>query len=401
MKVLLAAERYWPEVGAAPSRLANMAEGLSQRGCEVDVLTSLPNYPKGEIFPEYKGCVSKKETRNGVNVFRYWIYATVSHNPIARILNMFSFAFMIWAFAFKFNRIKGYDRIIIQTPTLVVAASAMILFKKLYRKTCLLNVSDIWPLTAVDMGAIREGSSSYKFLAMLERFLYRNADGVLGQSQEILDHIARFIPNKQLFLYRNLQYYDMSAQPKCKSNPLKVVFCGMLGVAQDVAGIVKNIPFKDLGVEFHIFGGGKQFEEINAWIANNPDGNVFAHGFVPKEEISKKLEEMDVSIVPLATRIRGAVPSKLYDTLPQGLPILFCGGGEGAQFISSRGVGLASEPGDYATLLKNIKSFSEMSLSEYENISKRCLEVSQKELNFERQLDETMEYLKDFSNKES
>ena len=42
-----------------------------------------------------------------------------------------------------------------------------------------------------------------------------------------------------------------------------------------------------------------------------------------------------------------------------------------------------------------------MSLSEYENISKRCLEVSQKELNFERQLDETMEYLKDFSNKES
>lgn len=193
----------------------------------------------------------------------------------------------------------------------------------------------------------------------------------------------------------------MSAQPKCKSNPLKVVFCGMLGVAQDVAGIVKNIPFKDLGVEFHIFGGGKQFEEINAWIANNPDGNVFAHGFVPKEEISKKLKEMDVSIVPLATRIRGAVPSKLYDTLPQGLPILFCGGGEGAQFISSRGVGLASEPGDYATLLKNIKSFSEMSLSEYENISKRCLEVSQKELNFERQLDETMEYLKDFSNKES
>ena len=128
---------------------------------------------------------------------------------------------------------------------------------------------------------------------------------------------------------------------------------------------------------------------------------MFAHGFVPKEEISKKLEEMDVSIVPLATRIRGAVPSKLYDTLPQGLPILFCGGGEGTQFISSRGVGLASEPGDYATLLKNIKSFSEMSLSEYENISKRCLEVSQKELNFERQLDETMEYLKDFSNKES
>ena len=50
MKILLVAERYWPEVGAAPSRLANMAEGLKAKGCEVDVLTSLPNYPKGEIF---------------------------------------------------------------------------------------------------------------------------------------------------------------------------------------------------------------------------------------------------------------------------------------------------------------------------------------------------------------
>ena len=50
MRILLVAERYYPEVGAAPSRLTNMAEGLRQQGAEVDVLTSLPNYPKGKIF---------------------------------------------------------------------------------------------------------------------------------------------------------------------------------------------------------------------------------------------------------------------------------------------------------------------------------------------------------------
>ena len=154
MRVLLVAERYWPEVGAAPSRLANMAEGLKGQGCEVDVLTSLPNYPKGKIFDGYRGCLSKHEVRNGVNVFRYWIYATVSRNAVARVLNMFSFAVMIWLFAFKYRRIKGYDCVIIQTPTLVVAASAMRLFKGLYGKRCVLNVSDIWPLTAFDMGAI-------------------------------------------------------------------------------------------------------------------------------------------------------------------------------------------------------------------------------------------------------
>lgn len=393
MKVLIVTERYWPEVGAAPSRLANMAEGMTKHGLEVDVLTSLPNYPKGEIFDGYKNCMSKTEVRNGVKLFRYWLYATVSRNPLARILNMFSFAVMIWLFMFRFNKIKSYDRVIIQTPTLVVAASAMLLFKKLFRKTCILNVSDIWPLTAVDMGAIKENSRSYKFLSMLERFLYRNSDGILGQSQEILDHIKGFKNKGQLFLYRNLQHYELSESYKAKNTALKVVFSGMLGVAQDVAGIVKNIPFKDLGVEFHIFGGGKQLEEIQNWISENPDGNVYAHGFIPKEEISKRLQEMDVSIVPLATRIRGAVPSKIYDTLPQGLPILFCGGGEGADFIGGNNLGLVSDPGDYDALQENIKTFSEMTSEEFEKIRTKCFEISKTQLNFEKQMKETISFL--------
>ena len=393
MKVLIVTERYWPEVGAAPSRLANMAEGMTKHGLEVDVLTSLPNYPKGEIFDGYKNCMSKTEVRNGVKLFRYWLYATVSRNPLARILNMFSFAVMIWLFMFKFNKIKSYDRVIIQTPTLVVAASAMLLFKKLYGKTVILNVSDIWPLTAVDMGAIKEGSKSFRFLSMLERFLYRNSDGILGQSQEILDHIKGFKNKGQLFLYRNLQHYELSESYKAKNTALKVVFSGMLGVAQDVAGIVKNIPFKDLGVEFHIFGGGKQLEEIQNWISENPDGNVYAHGFIPKEEISKRLQEMDVSIVPLATRIRGAVPSKIYDTLPQGLPILFCGGGEGADFIGGNNLGLVSDPGDYDALQENIKTFSEMTNEEFEKIRTKCFEISKTQLNFEKQMKETISFL--------
>ena len=393
MKVLIVTERYWPEVGAAPSRLANMAEGMTKHGLEVDVLTSLPNYPKGEIFDGYKNCMSKTEVRNGVKLFRYWLYATVSRNPLARILNMFSFAVMIWLFMFRFNKIKSYDRVIIQTPTLVVAASAMLLFKKLYGKTVILNVSDIWPLTAVDMGAIKEGSKSFRFLSMLERFLYRNSDGILGQSQEILDHIKGFKNKGNLFLYRNLQHYELSESYKAKNTALKVVFSGMLGVAQDVAGIVKNIPFKDLGVEFHIFGVGKQLEEIQNWISENPDGNVYAHGFIPKEEISKRLQEMDVSIVPLATRIRGAVPSKIYDTLPQGLPILFCGGGEGADFIGGNNLGLVSDPGDYDALQENIKTFSEMTNEEFEKIRTKCFEISKTQLNFEKQMKETISFL--------
>ena len=416
MKVLLVHDRYWPEVGAAPSRLANMAEGLNRLGCEVDVLTSLPNYPKGRIYDGYRGCVSKHEDHNGVSIFRYWLYATVSKNPIARFLNMFSFADMIWLFAFNCKRIRSYDFVILQTPTLVVATSALRLFKGLYGKKCVLNVSDIWPLTAVDMGAMRAGSWSWRYMAHLEKYLYKHADVVFGQSEEILNHVAQekmkiegrwnggesdtdevlnsalWKNDKTLFLYRNLPTTRMDVH-KVRNQKLKLVFSGMLGVAQDVAGIVKNVPWKELDVEFHIFGGGKQLEEIQNWIAGHSDAGVFAHGFVPKEEIASRLKEMDASIVPLATRIRGAFPSKLFDILPQGIPILFCGSGEPASFILDRELGYVSASSDYGGLIKNIIRMRDLTSEEYEGMSSRCVQIGREELDFEKQMKEAYIFL--------
>ena len=185
------------------------------------------------------------------------------------LLHRFSFAVMIWLFAFKWSRIRKYDFVIIQTPTLVVAKSAMVLFKGLYGKRCILNVSDIWPLTAVDMGAITKESRSYRFMEKLERYLYRKADGVFGQSEEILNHVAAKMntnltnstnrnkttdgtdmdpdsedvlgsemwkEDKRLFLYRNLQTYDLSSEGKKRGEPLRM---GWLRLPLSRLGIVQ------------------------------------------------------------------------------------------------------------------------------------------------------------------
>ena len=76
---------------------------------------------------------------------------------------MFSFAVAVWFFALKVRMIKKYDRIIIQSPPILVAYSAMILFKCLYRRTTILNVSDLWPASAVELGAVKEGSIFWQF----------------------------------------------------------------------------------------------------------------------------------------------------------------------------------------------------------------------------------------------
>lgn len=394
MKILIVAERFWPEVGAAPSRLMNMAEGMKKQGCEIDILTSLPNYPKGEIFDSYKKCISKHEEHNGLNIFRYWVYATVSHNPVARAVNMFSFAIIIWLFILKAKRIKKYDYVVIQTPTLVSAASAMLIFKKLFKKKCILNVSDIWPSTAVDMGVMQEGSRSHKFMLQLEKYLYKNSDAILGQSQEILDHISKQIPATPQLLYRNLQSHEIQEPHTSTHKPLKLVFSGMLGVAQDVLSIVKNVPFAELGVEFHIIGGGKQLQEIKQFVDEHPNCGIRLYGFLPKEQIAGLLKNFDVSLVPLVTHIRGAFPSKIYDIIPLGLPILFCGKGEPADFIEQNGLGYTSIPDDYESLIKNIEKICNLTDHEYKKLSQACIDFSKDHLDFDLQMQECISFIK-------
>lgn len=208
MKILIVTLYFYPEIGAASSRIGNLADGLSARGIDVHILAPLPNYPFGKVFDGYKGKVYCEELINGHRVFRYLTYNSVSKNPLLRAIAMISFAVMIWCFAWHRRLIKSYDLVIVQSPPLPVSYSAIKLFKGMFKKKVILNVSDLWPLSAVELGKMCEGSKIHRWFSHMERFIYNKADAIMGQSQEIIEHIKGFEPNKSFFLYRNLKPYD-------------------------------------------------------------------------------------------------------------------------------------------------------------------------------------------------
>ncbi len=393
MKVLVVSFYYEPELGAAPSRIANLAKGLKAAGVDVDVLTCMPNYPKGQIFDGYRGRFSMKEQIDGIDVYRYWTYATVSKNPFKRVLAMTAYAATMWAFAFKRKLVRSYDRVIVQSPPIMVSVSAMLLFKKLFGKNVVLNVSDLWPGSAVELGFVREGSISFKALSSFERFIYRNADSVMGQSQEIVEHVESMFPGKRTFLYRNLQPAGAAtAAVKQKSGQLKLVYAGLFGVAQGMLQLLKAVDFVALGVEMHLYGGGNQVEEIQEYIKNG-DKNIWYHGYVSKQQMNEELKKYNLSVIPLAAAIHGAVPSKIFDLLPAGIPILFSGNGEGARIVEECRFGLVSEYGDYKALEQNIRTFVDMPSDEYSAYSANCLEASRDAYSFSKQLERFIGFL--------
>ena len=64
----------------------------------------------------------------------------------------------MWAFAFKVKRIFSYDKVIIQSPLILVPLLAVIFRGCLFKKNAVLNVSDLCPLSAIGFGVIKEGS---------------------------------------------------------------------------------------------------------------------------------------------------------------------------------------------------------------------------------------------------
>lgn len=393
MKVLIVSFYYPPEIGAAPSRIFNMAKGLKQKGADVEVLTCLPNYPKGHIFEGYRGCLSRKEVADGILLHRYWTYATVSKNPIARLLGMFVFALDIWIYGLHIRKIRSYDRIIIQSPPLLVGFSATLLFRCLYGKKNILNVSDLWPLSAIELGAVKQGSLYHRGLSWMENFVYKKNSAIQGQSNEILKHIEAFGYHKPYFLYRNLQpVIHWDTKPIPKSVPFRIVYAGLLGIAQDILGIIENINFKDINAELHIFGGGNQFDAIQSYIKSHQCG-VVCHGYKTKEEVNQELGTFHASIVPLAVSIKGAVPSKIFDLLPHGIPMLFCGGGEGEVIIKEYQLGYVSQPRDYNKLKENIMAMEELSESDYQLLRSNCIKASKEVFSFDSQMGQYYQFL--------
>ena len=205
MKVLIVSPSFFPEIGAAASRIGYLADGLSERGAEVDVLVPLPNHPFAKIFEGYRDKIFCEEMIHGHKVFRCRTYNTVSKNPLKRAIAMVSFAMMLWSFGFRRALIKSYDFVIVQSPPLPVAYSAMKLFKGVFKRKVILNISDLWPLTAVELGAMRKTGMVYRMFSHMERSIYRKADAIMGQSEEIIECIKGLEPHKKYFLYRNLK----------------------------------------------------------------------------------------------------------------------------------------------------------------------------------------------------
>jgi len=385
-EILIISNYYPPEKGAAANRIEQLALKLHQNNYKVSVLCPLGNYPKGELFPEYKGKFSVTENLQNITVKRLWIYPSVSKNILKRTLSVLSFSSVLFFYLlFK----KTPHKVVVQSPPLLLSFVSVLVLS-LLRKKIILNVSDLWPLAAIELKALKKDSFSHQVSLFLERFIYSKATLIFGQSNEIITHIHSIFPEKKCYLYRNFPDHQVTEMDFTTNanEPIKLFYAGLLGVAQGVFELCQNIELQDLNVELHIFGDGAEKSQIEDFINQNPEKKIFFHGMLERNVLHEKLKSFDIALVPLKTRIYGSVPSKIFEYGALGFPILYFGGGEGEAIVSENNLGWVAEVGNFESLNSSLVEISKTGKESIETMKKQVFDCAEKNFNLDFQIKE-------------
>ena len=391
-EILIISNYYPPEKGAASNRIEQLALKLHQNNYKVSVICPLGNYPKGALFPEYKGKFSVTENRDNITVKRLWIYPSVSKNIVVRILSVLSFSMCLFFYLlFK----KTPKKVIVQSPPLLLSFISVFVLS-LKNKKIILNVSDLWPLAAIELKALKINSFSHKFSLFLERFIYKKATVIIGQSNEIITHIKSIFPDKKCYLYRNfpdhkIQNFELQL---IENQPIKIFYAGLLGIAQGVLELCEKINlrfFQDDKIELHIFGDGAEKSQIKALLSSEKGKNIFFHSMMERNDLHEKLKSFDIAIVPLKVRIYGSVPSKIFEYGALGFPILYFGGGEGERIVAENKMGWVAAVENYIDLNEKLKEISILSKLELFEMKKRIFLESKETFNLNLQIENLIE----------
>lgn len=388
-EILIISNYYPPEQGAAANRIEQLSLKLYQNNYKVSVICPLANYPKGEVFPAYKNRFFVSEILNSIQVVRLWIYPSISKNVFKRILSILSFSFLLF---FYLIVKKTPQKVIIQSPPLLLSFISVFILS-LKGKKIILNVSDLWPLAAVELAAIKTDSFSHKVSLFFEKYIYKNATIILGQSNEIINHIQSIIPNKTCYLYRNFPDHEIKKfdYKSIENEPIKLFYAGLLGVAQGVYEVCEKMNLENLNIEFHVFGDGAEKVQIENFIKNNPLKKIVFHGMLERSELISRLSSFDIALVPLKSKIYGSVPSKIFEYSALGIPILYFGGGEGETIVNGFELGWVADVSNFNELNRVLETISKLKKEEIQLLKQKVLNQSQVNFNLDIQIKSLIE----------
>jgi glycosyltransferase involved in cell wall biosynthesis len=323
---------FVPEIGAPSARVFEMAKRWVQKGHEVTVVTCFPNHPTGVIPDEYRGKWFLREMKDGIEVFRNYVYATPNKGIVKKTLNHLSFMFS--SLFFSFPKIGSMDVIIVSSPTFFSVISAFI-FSKVKSVPFVFEVRDLWPAIFVDLGILKN-KYLIAVLESIEMFLYRRAAKVITVTKAFRETlISRGISRDKIDVITNGAEIEFFT-PLNRENRVReefnlfgkfvVSYTGAHGISHALQSVLlaAEILRDEKDIVFLFVGEGAEKDELITIKKNKNLQNVIFLPGQPKGAMPDFYAVSDVCLVPLRNieLFKTFIPSKIFEIMACGRPIV-------------------------------------------------------------------------------
>lgn len=346
MRLLFLTDSFRPSRSACANRACVLADAMREAGIDVQVLASsdsLLGAPEGYVKPEY---VTFFET-----------FPLQEKTFVNRLKNNFGGQRASVKVA---QSMGSFDVVVCTTPPLLLTTSAMKIAKSKGAKL-VLDVRDVWPDVAYEMGSFTPGSPYGRFFAHIAKRGFKAADMVAtvspGKAEKLKARVpagtlVELVPNgiDESFVDNEedlavVERFDLERGPIC-------CYVGNIGLAQGL-GTLLDIASERHDVRFLLFGAGADKKALEERAISEGLANVEFCGSVDGRGVYTVLKHSSLSFVPLvSSRLRDSIPTKLYECISCGCPVLLAAQGDSVNLLEETGLGAHAAPEDSKGLLR-------------------------------------------------
>lgn len=378
--LVFVSQQFPPDKSGHASRIQETAGALAREGWEVTVLAPPPSFPHGDFDRTWKRV--ERGRVDDVESVRLWSWQPTEPDPafLSRLSYYVTFAFhaVLWLLS---NR-ERYDVVVTTTPPISTGLPGLI--ASLLGKLLVVDVRDLWIDASVSLGFISEGGLLERLSRRFQRRVLHTAERICVTTQtlgdELVSQYGSDLGEKLIHLPNGVALSELESETdggvtvadetdgvvsrastgaSCdpgvereqrteREGPVEgtIIYTGNIGHAQDLERCIEALQHLPESVDLRLVGGGDSVPTLRERAAElDLLDRVEFYGSVPHSEIPSLLAEASIGLAPLRDdeELAYAMPSKVYEYLGHGLPVVATGRGELERFVEDSGGGLHAD----------------------------------------------------------
>lgn len=381
-RILVVCQHYWPE----SFRINDIADFFVEKGCEVDVLCGLPNYPQGTLHKGYSFFRKRRQLHNGTHIHRVPEITRGNNTNVRILLNYLSFPFFS-LFYIPWLLTKKYDKIFLYQLSPVMMSIAGIVVGKIRKIETTMYVLDLWPENLFSVLDIKNPILR-RIVTRVSHWHYRRVDKLIVLSEQMKQRLSSItnispscitvIPQASEKIYE-IVTSDETLNAKF-GDGFNILYAGNISPAQSFGTMIEAAQLlKASGkhdIKWIIVGDGMSKKQMEADVAAAQLSESFIfEGHKSITEIPNYTHVADVLVGCLAKSdlLEATIPAKVMSYIASGKPIVLAMDGEVGHLINDTiKCGFVGPTEDAITLATNIAKIYDMPVDERNRLGERA-----------------------------